>query len=115
MINRNLDESIFEDYGGAFDIDPTQFFTKEDLVEFGNAVQDAIKYTASNQDMYDISDIDLNNNELSITVIRKQDQEEFTFKTKIDMRKIRLPSDLESKYLPIVKEGLQKEIKSSIY
>lgn len=85
-------------YGGAYDVDPEQYFTREDLVEFAD---DVISYIANSQDiLFDVSElyIEGNNITLGLTNTNNGGGFERTVTFTVDMRKIRKPWDLQTKY-----------------
>lgn len=79
-------------YGGAYDIDPEMYFTKEELVEFGNQVVDEFNECVS--EVYNLSDVYMDAPNTLIVSVSNGDFE-FTHTTAIDMRRIRKPSDIE--------------------
>lgn len=98
-------------YGGAFDIEDDQYFTKDEIVEFGNTVCDHLNETF--YDTYEVSDVYMETpKKLVLTVVQKSDESEFTATTNIDMRKIKRPSDLMDRYLGTVVYALQQDIKA---
>lgn len=85
-------------YGGAYDVDPEQYFTREDLVEFAD---DVISCIANSQDiLFDVSElyIEGNNITLGLTNTNNGGGFERTVTFTVDMRKIRKPWDLQTKY-----------------
>lgn len=79
------------DYGGAYDIEPDQYFTKDDVMEFASLVTDELSSKIGVP--FDIADAYMENPKLmSITVT--DGESEFTTSIKIDMRKIYYPKDL---------------------
>ena len=100
-------------YGGAFDIEDDQFFTREDINEFADEVleqlSDLLTKTNINR-VIDVQEIYVDNNQLQMTII--SDDEEFTYTATIDMRRIRLVSDLIKKYSKRFIDYFLKEIKN---
>lgn len=102
-VNVNEDRSVNKtitsaNYGGAYDVDPEQYFTREDLVEFADDVVDRLN--AISYSKFDYTEVYLepgNNLELTIAWSDYED----TIKEHIDMRKIRKPSDLCKVYAPL--------------
>lgn len=85
-------------YGGAYDVDPEQYFTRGDLVEFAD---DVISCIANSQDiLFDVSElyIEGNNITLGLTNTNNGGGFEHTVTFTVDMRKIRNPWDLQTKY-----------------
>lgn len=98
-------------YGGAFDIEDDQYFTKDEIVEFGNTVCDHLNETF--YDTYDVLDVYMETpKKLVLTVVQKSDGSEFTATADIDMRKIKKPADLMDKYIGKVVYALQQDIKA---
>ena len=97
------------DYGGAFDIDPHDFWTKEDCMELADEVENIlnddpqvweppVKYT-------DVYETDYNT---IIVEVEDNQGNEFSGHAKIDMRRIRTPHDLITKYArPIADDIIQ--------
>ena len=93
--NKTLNEAS---YGGAFDIEDDMFFTKEDIVDFGNELADQFSAWADSpcslEDVYMTSPT-----HLVIEVYDEGDMIYHTSEFDIDMRKIRTPKDLVKKYM----------------
>lgn len=97
-IIKSIKETKCEDYGGAYDIDSEMYFTKDDIVEFANNIIDTL-YENTSFD-YDLADvyIDKNGNNIDLNLeILVNNEFSITSAVRIDMRRIRKPSDL-SKY-----------------
>ena len=97
-----IQASDLRNYGGAFDIDPYAFWTKEELDELGNNVaQNANKWLERREYVGGISLIGayLEDDYETIT-LEFDDYEGYTYEISkmIDMRRIRKPSDLSYKY-----------------
>lgn len=93
-------------YGGAYDIEDDQYFTKEELVEFGEDVVDNLNELGSGK--VELQSIYIDNNTLEITV--DYDGSEVTVTQQIDMRKIRSPKDLKKYRIPVISK-MQPELK----
>lgn len=81
------------DYGGAYDIDPEMYFTKEELMDFWYDIVDKLseKYTDLS---FDIDEIYIDDdNELYIRAIVNDDYNISSY-AYIDMRRIRKPADI---------------------
>ena len=94
----DYDEGYSVNYGGAYDVNPESYFTREDLVGFAEDVVNVLNVMSYS--IFDYTEVYLepgNNLELTITW---SDYEE-TIKEHIDMRKIRKPSDLYNVYGPL--------------
>lgn len=88
-------DSAKRNYGGAYDVDPEAFFTKDDIVEFGNDIcDDLTRNTACDVELTgaEIGD-DGGHDFLTLTVIIDDDYE-VEASINIDMRRIRKPSDI---------------------
>lgn len=97
ITNESLDEQLTEaSYGGAYDIEDDMFFTKEEIVEFANNIcEDLAKEFGYN---YDIADVYMDSpTKLHIELIDNHDIE-VDINVRIDMRRIKKPSDLEKTY-----------------
>lgn len=108
--DNSINSSKHVDYGGAYDIDPEMYFTRDDLVEFGSDVVDRLNeldhsYTHEIENIYmdtpntiyiSIEDSDGNTAEQTIAV---------------DMRRIRKPQDLQ-KYEETVVTDLHNQFAS---
>jgi len=93
-------------YGGAFDIADDQYFTKEEIVEFGEDVVDSINNIGYSK----VSFVSAYVENGCIEVTAEFDGGEATASTKIDMRKIRKPSDLYKACGKIIIDKLMKEL-----
>lgn len=82
---------IKHNYGGAYDVDPQQYFTRDDLVDFSEAVLEKlydeynIKFDVTDLRMDDPTHLYIAVNDYSC---------EADCRLKLDMRTIRRPSDL---------------------
>lgn len=96
-----------KDYGGAFDIDPYCFWTKEDLDELQSAIED------------------LGGNDFTITAMYLNDDKHFDIEytdkwenewhleetISIDRRKASTTKELCEKYAPVIKDAIENEIR----
>lgn len=89
-------------YGGAFDIDPYAFFTKDDIVEFGNKVCEELGEIFYHT--FTISDTYIVDYNLLVLDVVDDEGSEFSGQIKIDMRKIRSPRDIEKYQLDMVSQ-----------
>lgn len=85
-------------YGGAYDIADDQYFTKEELVEFGEDVVDNLNSLAYSRAK--LESIFIDNNVIEITIT--WDGNEITVEQPIDMRRIRTPKDLGKYRVPVI-------------
>ena len=107
---QDITSAELPDYGGAFDIDPHEFFTKEECMELAQEVEDIL-----NKDpdvpypvqYYDVYIVDYNR--IVVDLTDSQDNE-LSGQAKIDMRRIRVPQDLITKYGPIVADSVKEDI-----
>ena len=85
-------------YGGAFDIEYDQYFTRDDLVDFGDVVCHQLekKYPGHKFDIYDTY---IDNNVLYLEVVDENTESQASYSKKLDMRRIRRPQDLIKNYV----------------
>lgn len=86
-----------QNYGGAYDIDPSQYFTRDDLDEFAQAVVDAINGEGYSKVELISSFIDDGKVEITLD----WDGNEVSSAIKINMRRIRRPSDIQKYVQPM--------------
>lgn len=88
--NESLNEA---DYGGAFDIENDQFFTKEELMEFIYSL--AEEFSDWVEDEVYITNLEMTTpTHLTASVALKDEGADFTADVDIDMRRIRKPSHI---------------------
>lgn len=102
-IDGNLTEAH---YGGAFDIEDDQYFTKEEIDEFGYEIVDTLNTLGYNKFDYNGGYVD--GNVLGIQIYWADG--EVAVEQIIDMRKIKTPSDLSRKYLEAMVEKAKLEL-----
>ena len=102
VLSKRLSETS---YGGAFDIEEDQYFTREDLVEFANEVIGLLSSTFKED--FDISDLYIDNNTIYLSV--ESPSYGASDSIKIDMRTIRHPLDI-MKYVKPMFIKLQAQI-----
>ena len=95
-------------YGGAYDIADDQYFTRDDLDNFGDVVLGHVSETFNG--LYDIGGVWFENGNL-ITKIVSEDGSEYEDTTKVDMRRIRQPYHLKLVYGPEVAARIIQQIK----
>lgn len=89
-----------KNYGGAYDVDPEMFFTREDLNELGDAVIEKIPSTFGENFKLEEAYIGgTDNQEVTVRVEDLDSLVSFEGTAHIDMRKIKRPSDLVAKYV----------------
>ena len=93
-VTEDLDTVMAASYGGAYDIEDDQYFTRDDLNEFGEAVAELISLDTKQKAEYAGAWIDNN----ILTAEFMIDDFDYEVNIKIDMRKIRRPNDLVTKY-----------------
>ena len=101
-------ESLNEaSYGGAFDIEDDMYFTKEELVEFAGDVADEFSELIGHTN-YDVDNVYIENDPLALNVdiYDPEDGVSHSAYTRIDMRKIRKPSDIY-KYMDRILKQLE--------
>lgn len=93
-------------YGGAFDIDPYEFWTREDLNELQSAIDDLshgdfviTEIYLEDDKIFDISYMDHLDNDYHL-------EEDI----KIDRRKCSTTAELCEKYAPIIVAAIEKEL-----
>lgn len=99
------------DYGGTYDIDPSQYFIKADINGFAEDVVDAIN--ARSYPRVKLVNTYLENNKIKVTV--EWDGNEATASEKIDMRKIHKPNDIDKYSKPIADELIRQLKKFGFY
>lgn len=102
----SLETESNHSYGGAFDIEDDQYFTKEEIVEFGNDVADTLSNVGYNK--FDLSDVYVEGNKLQLTISATEDGIEESSIVPLDMRKIRKPQDLNRFHKVVVDELIRK-------
>lgn len=95
-------------YGGAYDIDPEMFFTKEDIMEFGNEVCE--KLTEKFDKPFDIADTYIELPQKLSLFVSDPDWNEYSCSVPLDMRRIKIPADLTRKYLDTFVDSLSADI-----
>lgn len=109
--SQKVNSAELPDYGGAFDIDPHEFFTKEECMECAQEVEDIVNADPTIEvdyvRYYDVYIVDYNR-----IVVDLDDSEgnEFSGQAKIDMRRIRRPQDLITKYAPELADQVIEQI-----
>lgn len=96
------------DYGGAYDIDPESYFTREDLNELGYSVAELVSLDLDDTVEYAGAWIEPNN---ELTVELKSADYDSSVTLKVDMRKIRRPQDLTAKYAQKIADESLKQFK----
>ena len=82
-------------YGGAYDIDPEQFFTKEDIVEFADSLVEALNMDRDYEDGdWEMSDVYIEDPNTLVIELQSPLESIEVVKQKIDMRKIKKPTDI---------------------
>lgn len=91
--NPNTNDHLDEGYGGAFDIDDDQYFTRENIDEFAQHVLEHIDETF--MDEYQIGGVWLEDRLLTLNIQSLDGMEEYEVTQPIDMRRVKLPKDLQ--------------------
>ena len=87
-----VEETLTEaDYGGAFDVDPEQYFTRDDLDEF--AAEVIYEVSQATAVVLEVSDLSISKNNITIE-LEGADSYSCSHTFTVDMRKIRQPKDL---------------------
>ena len=95
-------------YGGSFDIDPEQYFTRDEINEYAEAIAEQLSLDTGETIVLESCYIEDNKYEVCVELV--DDGSTFETSTVIDMRKIRKPSDLMLKYNPIIFSNLKRHI-----
>ena len=85
---------IQRDYGGAYDIDPNMYFTRDDLLELANEVIEILNKDATEDEYYDIEDIWMDEDDTIYMSVIAPDESFAEGEIRVDMRRIRRPKDL---------------------
>ena len=102
-----LNESV-PCYGGAFDIDPHSFWSREDLDEFASELNDRLGDEFGVKEIY----IDYFN---VLEVVAGNEEYEATVFYKIDLRTIKKPLDLIEKHLEPVFQKLTEKLNGYLH
>ena len=106
-LNEAIEESLQEaSYGGAYDIADDEYFTKEELVEFGEDAVDCMNTVSYSKAK--LESIFIENNVIKITI--SWDGNEVTVEQPVDMKRIRIPKDLEKYRIPVISK-MKPELK----
>lgn len=106
--NDYIDSATSANYGGAYDIDPESYFTREDLDELGYSVAELVSLDLDDTVEYAGAWIEPNN---ELTVELKSADYDSSVTLKVDMRKIRRPQDLTAKYAQKIADESLKQFK----
>lgn len=98
-------------YGGAFDIEDDQFFTRDDLDEFGYYVEEELNNSdCSCPKEFQYAGCWIDNNVVTCAMTNGDYEHEIDFK--VDMRRIRSPRDLIKRYAPGAIEEFKEAFES---
>ena len=100
-------------YGGAFDIEDDQYFTRDDIEDAAEYVIDHINETFD--DKFVLGGTWFENNTWTVNVQTEDGMEEYEKSIHIDMRKIKAPRDLKDKFNLDMAAKLIKDIKELKY
>ena len=94
-------------YGGAYDIADDQYFTREDADYLAETIEDVLvdSYEMPVKDVF----VEIDKQVAEVTVIL-DDEAEYTASTKIDMRKIKLPRDID-KYTEVLASMIYRQVR----
>ena len=106
--NDYINSATGANYGGAYDIDPESYFTREDIDELGYSVAELVSLDLDDTVEYAGAWIEPNN---ELTVELKSADYDSSVTLKVDMRKIRRPQDLTAKYAQRVADESIKQFK----
>lgn len=97
------------DFGGAFDIDPADYWTKDDILEFMDALQEDKEVTTFN---ITIKEANVDRDD-TLYVTFEFDWGEYTVSNKIDLRKAKTKDELIKKYVPVFVEAILEVVKDN--
>lgn len=101
VLSKGLSEAS---YGGAFDIEDDQYFTKEEIMDLADEVCERLYKEV--HETFDVSDLYMDGNTLHMEL--ESDSCMVETNVKIDMRKIRKPLDIMKYTLPITNKLLSQ-------
>lgn len=99
------------DYGGAYDIDPESYFTREDLDELGYSVAELVSLDIGDTVEYAGAWIEPNN---ELTVDLESSDYDSSVTLKVDMRKIRRPEYLIARYAERIADESAAQIREAM-
>ena len=113
--NGFADENLNEaNYGGAFDIHPDQYFTRDDINDAAEKVAEEINNKVSFTDKvspeFEVAESWFEDNNFTVRVVDKFDSSEYENSIHIDMRRIKRPNDLADKYSSDLAQKLVDQI-----
>jgi len=111
-MSRRIFTATPKNYGGAYDIDPEMFFTRDDLDDLNQAVLEHISETFSGN--YKIEDSYIGGPDNQTVHVEVEDVDNGVVHyadAHIDMRKIKRPSDLRDKYALDLAGGIIEAMK----
>ena len=123
IMKQYIEESLDEaSYGGAYDIEDDMFFTKEDLLDFTEEVIDRLEDEFNNKFKFYVYQAYFNSpTDVYVAIEDETDGLGYSYTFKVDMRKIKKPSDL-LKYVPMTVKYFKdehekniKDYKNSVY
>lgn len=116
--NGFADENLNEaNYGGAFDIHPNEYFTRDDINDAAEKVAEEINNKVSFTDKvspeFEVAESWFEDNNFTVRVVDKFDDSEYENSIHIDMRRIKRPNDLADKYSSDLAQMLVDQITHS--
>lgn len=99
-------EKSKKSYGGAFDIADDQFFTRDDLIEASDYVIDEVEKSCPK---CVLGGTWFEDGKWIVNIQSADGMEEYESSVKVDMRRIKSPSDL-NKYAPEISKGIIKQL-----
>lgn len=103
--------SAAKNYGGAYDIDPESYSTREDLDELGYSVAELVSLDIGDTVEYAGAWIEPNN---ELTVDLKSSDYDSSVTLKVDMRKIRRPEYLIARYAERIADESAAQIREAM-
>lgn len=97
-------------YGGAYDVDSEQFFTKDDIVEFADSLVQALNMDGNYEDgsEWELSDVYIETPNTLVVELNSPFESSEIVEEKIDMRKIKKPTDIFKYMTSFEKKFLDK-------
>lgn len=96
-----------KDYGGAYDIEPEQYWSRDDLNELQETIDNLISDISAE---FEIEDIYLNDNVFDIDYIWEMNHIHLEEQIKVDMRSAKTTQELCQVYAPIIVKAIEAQI-----
>lgn len=100
----HIDELNEASYGGAYDIADNQYFTKEEVMEFGQSVVDYFNEAAQGNGKFELYEVDADGlKTFTLGIYNDETGEVWEQQFLLDGRKIKKPSDLNKYFKKVIK------------